>query len=166
MFLATLIFSAPGWLWFAAGALAIALILLFWSYRAAPSGALRWSCPALKTLGLAALAFCLLEPLWTGQRARPGANLFAIVADNSQGLEIRDRGENRSRGEWLRDLLDPQHASWQGTLEENFDVRRYVFDARLQTIKDFSELTFAGRSSALGTALRTLHERYHGRPLA
>ena len=130
MFLATLIFSAPGWLWFAAGALGIALILLFWSYRAAPSGALRWLCPALKTLGLAALAFCLLEPLWSGQRARPGANLFAIVADNSQGLQIKDRGATRSRGEGLRALFNPQQASWQGTLEENFELRRYFFGSR------------------------------------
>src|SRR5438309_10474618 len=148
MFLATLIFSAPGWLWFAAGALAIALILLFWSYRAAPSGALRWSCPALKTLGLAALAFCLLEPLWSGQRARPGANLFAIVADNSQGLQIKDRGAIRSRAELLRDLLNPQRAPWLGALEQNFELRRHFFDARLQSTKDFSELTFDGRASA------------------
>src|SRR5215510_11991240 len=135
MSLATLIFSGWNWLWLAGCVLGIALALLFWSYSAATSGWVRWACLALKTVGLTALAFCLLEPLWTGQRARPGANLFAIVADNSQGLEIRDRGEQRSRGEWLRDLLDPQHASWQGTLEENFDVRRYAFDARLQTIK-------------------------------
>jgi hypothetical protein len=27
-----------------------------------------------------------------GQRARPGANMLAIVADNSQGLQIKDPG--------------------------------------------------------------------------
>jgi uncharacterized membrane protein len=120
----------------------------------------------LKVLGLAALLTCLLEPLWSGQRARPGANLFAIVADNSQGLQIKDRGETRNRGEVLRDILDPQRGAWQGKLEENFELRRYLFDARLQGIKDFNELVFDGRSSAIGTALRTLTERYRGRPLA
>ncbi len=163
---ATLIFSGSNWLWFAAGTLVLALLLLFWSYRAASAGAARWVCLFLKMLGLVALAFCLLEPLWSGQRARPGANLFAIVADNSQGLQIKDRGQTHTRGQFLRDLLNPQRAAWQATLEENFDVRRYFFDTRLQTTKDFNQLAFDGRASAIGSSLRTLADRYRGRPLA
>jgi len=163
---ATLIVPHWAWFWPVAGALAWAALLLFGSYRAAPPGTARWVCPCLKMLGLMALAFCLLEPLWSGQRARPGANLFAIVADNSQSLLVKDRGATRSRGELLRDLLNPQRARWLGTLEENFEVRRYFFDARLQTAKDFDELTFNGRASALGAALRTLADRFQGRPLA
>ena len=58
---------------------------------------LRWACFALKVVGLAALALCLLEPLWLGQRARPGGNLFAVLADNSQGMGIKDQGASRSR---------------------------------------------------------------------
>jgi len=166
MFLASLTFSGWNWLWPVAGAMCVALLLLIWNYRAAPRGIVRWVCLGLKLLGLAALAVCLLEPLWSGQRAKPGANLLAIVADNSQGMQIKDRGETRSRGEVLRDLLDPQRARWQGTLEENFEVRRYFFDARLQTTKDFGELVFDGRASAIGATLRTLAERYRNRPLA
>src|SRR5437773_10890013 len=129
MSLAALVFSSWNWLGFVAGTLAVALMVLFWNYRAAPAGAVRWVCLSLKLLGLAALLFCLLEPLWSGQRARPGGNLFAVVADNSQGLQIKDRGETHSRGELLRGLLDAQQQSWQGALEENFDLRRYFFDA-------------------------------------
>src|SRR5437870_12890754 len=132
MSLATLIFSSWNWLWLATGVMGIALVLLWWSYRAATAGVVRWICLVLKMVGFAALALCLLEPLWSGQRARPGANLFAIVADNSQGLQIKDRGENRTRGDVLRALLDQQRSSWQGTLENNFEVRRYFFDTRLQ----------------------------------
>lgn len=166
MFLASLLFSSWNWLWFAGAVFALALLLLFGSYRAAPPGVARWLCPLFKALGLAALALCLLEPLWSGQRAQPGANLFAVVADNSQGLQIKDRNALQTRGEFLRGLLDPQRASWQGTLEENFDLRRYFFDARLHPTHDFAELDFSGRSSGIGTALRTLAERYRGRPLA
>ena len=166
MFFAALTFSGWNWLWPVVGAMFVALLLLIWNYRAAPRGMVRWVCLCLKLLGLAALAVCLLEPLWSGQRAKPGANLLAIVADNSQGMQIKDRGETRSRGELLRDLLDPQRKAWQGTLEENFEVRRYFFDARLQTTKDFSELVFDGRASAIGATLRTLAERYRNRPLA
>jgi uncharacterized membrane protein len=166
MSLAALVFSSWNWLGFVAGTLVLALVVLFWNYRGAPDVGVRWVCFSLKLLGLAALGLCLLEPLWSGQRARPGGNLFAIVADNSQGLQIKDRGDVHTRGDFLRELLDSQKATWLGTLEENFDLRRYFFDGRLQTTKDFSELAFDGRASAIGSTLRTLAERYRGRPLA
>jgi uncharacterized membrane protein len=162
--LGSLSFAGWSWLWFAAGAVGIGFLLLLWSYRSASP--VRWICIPLKLLGFAALAVCLLEPLWSGQRARPGANLFAIVADNSQGLQIKDRDETKSRGELLREVLNSQRENWQDSLEQNFELRRYLFDARLQATKDFSELAFDGRATALGSALRTLSERYRGRPLA
>jgi uncharacterized membrane protein len=167
MTFAALTFSGTNWLWPVVGFVAVAAVVLIWSYRTTKTGgALRWVCLALKTLGIAALGICLLEPLWTTQRARPGSNLFAVVADNSQGLQIKDRGDSRSRGELLRELLDPATAHWQATLGETFDVRKYFFDARLQSTEDFHELAFDGRSTALASSLRTLKERFQGRPLA
>src|SRR5215472_7343150 len=103
MLLASVIFSGWHWFWLCVAGLALGMVLILWSYGAAPSGLSRILCPTLKALGIAALALCLLEPLWSGQRARPGANLFAVVADNSQGLQIRDRGASGTRGEALRD---------------------------------------------------------------
>jgi uncharacterized membrane protein len=166
MIASTLIFSNNHWIWLAITAVVLGLGLLIWSYRAAPSGPLRWLCISLKLFGVAVLAFCFLEPLWSSQRAKPGANLFAIVADNSQGLQIKDAGESRSRGDLLKETLDAQHAPWQQTLADNFEVRKYTVDARLQSSKDFAELAFDGPASNLGAALRTLAERYRGRPLA
>jgi uncharacterized membrane protein len=162
----SLTFSALNWLWPAVTFVAVATLVLVWSYRASAGHALRWPCLALKTLGIVALALCLMEPLWLGQRPRPGANLFAVVADNSQGLQIKDAGDTQSRGEKLRELVDPAKAAWQATLGDTFELRRYVFDARLQASNDFRELTFDGRSTALGAALRTIGERFQGRPLA
>ena len=141
-------------------------LLIAWTYRPAPVMSLRVVCSTLKLLGFAALASCLLEPLWSGQRARAGANLFAIVADNSQGLQIKDRGASQTRGQILRDLLNPQHGRWLATMDDNFELRRYFFDARLQATKDFSELDFDGRSSAIGSSLKALGERFRGHPLA
>jgi uncharacterized membrane protein len=164
--LATLIFSGWNYVWFVAPVLVLATALLVWSYRSSPPGIAQWLCPLFKAVGLSALAFCLLEPLWSGQRVKPGANLFAVVADNSQGLLIHDKGAARNRGEILRDLLTARSANWQEPLDDNFEVRRYFFDARLQSTKDFSELDFGGRSSRIGGALRTLAERYRNRPLA
>jgi len=166
MLFASLVLANRPWLLPALAAVLVAAGLLLWSYRATPGGWVRRTCFALKSAGIAALAFCLLEPLWSGQQARPGANRFAIVADNSQGLSIRDAGAIPTRGETLRSWLDAGHRDWPATLADTFDVRRYRFDARLQATPDFSDLTFDGRSSAIGAALRTLAERNRGRPLA
>ena len=59
----------------------------------------------------------------------------------------RDRGETRSRAVASRCSIPNTRA--QGTLEENFEVRRYFFDARLQTTKDFVTRD-DGRASAIG----------------
>ncbi|HTL16734.1 MAG TPA: glutamine amidotransferase [Patescibacteria group bacterium] len=164
--MATLIFSGWNYVWWVALLLSLSVVALFWSYRAAPSGWPRWICPLLKAGGLLALGLCLLEPLWSGQRVKPGANLFVVVADNSQGLQIHDRGSSQSRGEALRDLLAARRGDWQEALDDNFEVRRYYFDARLQPTKAFTELDFNGHSSRIGSALQTLAERYRNRPLA
>jgi len=167
MMFAAILISGREWLLPAAGFLLVAALLLVWTYRRAQADRkLRTACAFLKLLGLAVLLACLLEPLWTTQRARPGANFFVVVADNSQGLGIKDRGETQTRGAALTNLLALQPGNWQDKLENNFQVRRYLFDTRLQSTKDFSELTFDGRASSIGGALRTIGERFRGQPLA
>jgi uncharacterized membrane protein len=166
MSVATLLFSGRSWLWPALVFVLASLFLLVWSYRSAPArSGTRALCFALKLLGLAALAACLLEPLWSRERAKPGANYFALLADNSQGMQIKDRGAEQTRGEQLRKVLT-QPAGWLGKLDENFQLRRYSFDTRLQSATDFSELHFDGRSSSLISSLRTLADRFKGQPLA
>jgi hypothetical protein len=45
-------------------------------------------------------------------------------------------------------------------------VRNYLADSRLLATADYRDLTFDGRTSALGAALKTLVERHRGQPLA
>ena len=99
----TLTFSAGAWLWPALAVGVVALAALAWGYHRAAGHPWRWGLAALKALGCAALVLCLLEPTWVRQRARPGANLFAVLADNSQSLQVRDPGATRARGEELRE---------------------------------------------------------------
>ena len=94
----TLTFSAGAWLWPALATGVVALVALAWGYRRAAGHPWRWRLAVLKALGCAALVLCLLEPTWVRQRARPGANLFAVLADNSQSLQVRDPGATRARG--------------------------------------------------------------------
>lgn len=164
---AAIVISGREWALPAAGFLFVAILLLVWTYLRAPvDRKLRTACAFLKLLGLAALLACLLDPLWSSQRAKPGANFLAIVADNSQGLGIKDRGETQTRGAALTNLLAHEPGNWQDKLENQFQVRRYIFDSRLQSTKDFSELTFDGRASSIGAALKTVGERFRGQPLA
>lgn len=164
---AALVFSGWHWRWAALAGLALGLVLLAWSYRSAGRlGPYRWLALLLKTLGLAALLFCLLEPFWSSQRAKPGANLCLIVADNSQGLQIHDRGASRSRGEQLREWLDPVQQTWPARLAEQFETRLFSFDARVQTLEAPAQLRFDGPATALNHALRALAERFNGRPVA
>ena len=148
-----------------AAACALAFIAATYLRTQAPRG-LRLGCAALKLIGVAALLACLLEPMWTSQRAKPGANVLAIVADNSLSMTLRERGANESRGETLRRVLTGERNAWRTTLAENFEVRGYLTDARLQPTEEFRDLAFDGRASALGHTLAQLAERHRGQPLA
>ncbi|HSH96622.1 MAG TPA: glutamine amidotransferase [Roseimicrobium sp.] len=164
----SLIFAGRDWLWPAVGVVVATLLLLLWSYsKSALPPRLRAACFFLKLTGLLLLAFCVLEPLWSGQRAKSGANQLVILADNSRGMSIKDGGALKTRGEEMRDLIsDPQKAKWLGVVEEDFKVRRYQFDRRLEYSRDFAELRFDGPATSLASALRGVAERHRNQPLA
>ena len=165
--LATIIFSGGNWLLPAIAALVLLAAAVVWSgHRSTTERRVRIGCALLKLAGILLLVLALLEPLWVGQRARPGANFFAVLADNSQSLLVKDAGDAQSRGELLRQTLNRDAKGWQSVLSENFQVRRYTFDARLQNTRDFSELDFDGRASSLGNALKTAIEQWRGQPVA
>jgi uncharacterized membrane protein len=165
--LATILFSNRAWTIPILAGVIILIVAIIWSWRrGASQGWVAIVCSLLKILGVLALAICLLDPMWVGERARPGANIFGIIADNSQSLKMKDAGETRSRGDILHEQLTGGAKGWRSALDENFQVRRYTFDSRLQNTRDFSELNFDGRASALGASLRTAIEYWRGQPVA
>lgn len=165
--LATIAFSSRDWLYPALILLIAVAAALVWSgHRGAVSTRIQLGCGLLKLAGALMLAVCLLEPRLVGQRAKPGANVFGIIADNSQSLQIKDAGRSQSRGEILRQTLTKDDGGWQSALTENFQVRRYEFDSRLRDLRDFGELSFDGRASALANALHTVSDLWRGQPVA
>jgi len=161
-----LVLGSPSWFWPATASATIALLLIVWSYlRSGPFGGARLCAGVLKASAIVALALCLIEPLFSGMRPRPGANLFIILADNSQSLQLRDRGRRATRGEEMIDQLQ-EGTEWQTRFSQDFDVRRYVYDTRIRPVKDFSELNFAGNGSALAASLSNITDRYQNRHLA
>ena len=163
----SLFLAGRDWLWPSAIAIALAVLFVAMSYlrTSAPTG-LRLACAGLKLLGFVALLACLLEPMWSGERAKPGANVLAVLADNSLSMKLHGRGETETRGETLLRFVAGERNLWRPQLAESFEVRNYLVDSRLQATQDFRELAFEGRSTALGGALQTLGERHRGQPLA
>src|SRR6185436_18409170 len=96
--LAAIFISGRDWIVPAGGLFAAVVLALLWSYtRNRAETRIGVTCFLLKLLGAAALAACLVEPLRMGQRVKPGSNFFVVVADNSQGMQIHDRGNPQSR---------------------------------------------------------------------
>ena len=163
----SIVFKSPEWLPVALGVSALVILVSLWGYgRARLPMRLKVTGITLKTLGIALLCFCLLEPELVQEKAKSGANFIAVLADNSQGMAIRDAGSTTSRAEDLAKALKPQPGDWQEALDENFQIRRYSFDTRLRTTGDFDSLDFKGRASSLIGSTRNIGQRFSGRPLA
>ena len=119
-----------------------------------------------KLAGFLLLAACLVEPLWSGTRAKPGENLFLILADTSHSLSIKDDTEQPSRSEQLKKLLSENNSRWQTRLRQDFDVRTYQIGERLELLENVNEIENTTSHSQILSSLRTINERFHNRPLA
>ena len=164
--LAEVTLGARHWLGGAVLLSAVTLAMLVWSYRRGSARSwVRGLAALLKGIAVVALAVCLVEPLFTGTRPRPGSNLFLVVADNSRSLKLSDGDTTASRGQSMQRLLADE-STWLTRLAQDFDVRRYVFDTNLRPAKSFSALTIDGEASAMNTALAALVDRFRGQPVA
>ena len=159
--------SGKEWLVPVAIALVVAMAFVWWAYHKAPTdGKTRFTCISLKIIGIVLLLLCLIDPMTTKERASPGANLLALVADTSEGLNLTDAGASQSRAANLQAALETKKESWQTKLAKDFELKRYRFDTRLANLTDFNDLTFEGSASRLGESIRTLARRFQGQPLA
>ena len=158
--------GAPAWVIPALIIGSLLLLELFVAYFRLPQARqLRLACFALKSVAVVLMVGCLIEPLWQTARPQPHENIAAILVDNSRSMRINNPGEQvRRQQELLETLRDDTR--WRERLAQNFDVRNYAFDTRLQRVKDYQSLEFEGNSSSLRTVLSTLSGRYHGQPLA
>lgn len=164
--LADIVLGARGWVVPAICLAAVAVAVVVWSYFTSRTSSWVSSvCTLLKVAGIVLIAICLVEPLVTGTRPRPGSNLFLVVADNSHSLQLSDRGSGQSRGQTMKGQLQEQ-ASWLSRLAQDYDVRRYTFDAGLHPVQDFTGLTFDGEASTLSSTLASLRDRFAGQPVA
>lgn len=168
--IASLVFSNSDWLWPAVIFAGLGLVFLVVGYARSPlRGAARFFGFLFKLTGLVLLALSLLEPMWTGESPKKGANDLVVLADNSRGLSVKGPQGGDTAGEALARVVRGSNGElpgWLETLGDTFRLQTYTFDSRLRRSADFSELDFSGDASALLTGLRSLRARFDQRPLA
>ena len=142
-----------------------AIITLLWNYGFSRlGGATKFGLATLKLLAIALLAICLLEPMNRYERPKTGENIIVVAADNSESLQLKNRGANKSRAEELAARLDPQ-SPWLQKLESDFDVRKFCFNRQLEPT-DFRNYAAIGQGSSIGTSIQMIADRFRDRPLA
>ena len=161
---ARLLIGDNSWLWpaIAIGVVGILLTGLLNYRRLAAAGA----ATVLRVVGWVLITACLVNPLWSSARPRRGANVFAVVIDNSSSQTVTDR-EGQSRAERFNELLERTEADgWLRRLDEQFDLRRFTLSDYLQVTQRLESQDFDGKSSQLHTGLTQLAERFQDQPLA
>jgi uncharacterized membrane protein len=156
----TLILQHPERLALAIAILVLAAAFLIWGYRRSPlRGLSKLAAITCKLTAWGLLVFCLTDPVWSRKQPKIGENEVAIVADNSQSLQVPEALGANTRAEAVRAALgkDPQSPpAWLDELGRMFRVKTQIVDQRLQSVADFSQLDFTGTKSELERGLKTL----------
>ena len=163
------LWGAPEWTIPAALIVVVLASLVIWNYaqRGVLAG-IRVTAGLLKLAAIVLLAICLLQPLRSGTRPRPNANLLPILVDNSQSMRLKPAdnstliGSAETRGEMATAAFDDD-ATWKNRLAQTFDVRTYSFDSRLESIDDPQALPMDGHVSSLFGGLQSLKDRFADR---
>lgn len=158
--------GAVGWIWPSVLLILLALVVTSWAYwQGRASGGWKALMIAMKLAAFLLLAICLLEPMYQYSRPEAGANLMVVLADDSQSLQIKDRGKTETRETELKRKLT-EDSGWLNQLAEDFDVRRYQFDRRLRPVANYSEYAADQRGSDLLSNIGLVTSRFSGRPSA
>ncbi len=161
-----LVWGAAEWAWPAAiitGVLSL-LVLHSYSSRGGPTW-VRSMAAMLKIVAIALVALCLVEPMAQGTRPRPRANVLPILVDTSRSMMIGSTSDDTNRFDRMIAAVDDQ-TPWMVRLGQAFDVRRYRFDERIENVNSFDAVAADGNVSSMNTALRSLADRFAGRPVA
>ncbi|TWU41106.1 glutamine amidotransferase [Novipirellula artificiosorum] len=164
--LADIFWGSADWMIPVIGVAVVLTALTIWNYsRNRPVGVVGMLAAISKILAIALIAVCLLEPMQNGTRPRPKSNVFPIIVDNSQSMQLKPNDASESRGERAQRLLTSGN-TWVDRLEQDFDVRRYSFDSRLKSISSGSfDLPLDGYATSLSASIEALGLRFASRPV-
>ena len=114
--------------------------------------------------GLALLIFMLLRPLLVISTTVPQQNFVGILLDDSRSMSITD-SDDRPRGDAVTEILR-QGSKLLEDLGDRFKVRQFALARDARRISSAADLTFNGRQTDLGAALRSARQELSGVPLA
>jgi hypothetical protein len=158
-------FAQPQWMPWVLLAGFVLLIASILSYRGSRMPMrFRVIAIAMRTLGIGLLLACLLEPMGSIEKAKPQANAFALLVDNSQSARETWKSIGQSKGyseplAWAQQQLMDE-TDWVRDLGEEFRLRRYLFDYSLHAIDSFEGIQQTGNESVLIHSLESLFDRY------
>ncbi len=155
--------------WLAFTIALIVLLPLAWrSWRSNDSqlGSARSFALLFRVFGILFVAFAIADPQITSERPAQGANIVALLADNSKGLSITEAGSEQSRGEKLRSILTETSFPWIEQLKETFQVRSYLFDTQARRSANFEGLDYVGLQSNVESSIKGLSTRLQNKPVA
>ena len=148
---------------------AISLIvaaIVIWNYsQRGIASPIRMVATLLKLAAVGLIALCLLEPMRSGTRPRPQSNVMPILVDNSQSMHLKSVHSDKSRGQKVAELMDDE-LDWRVRLAQAFDVRTYLFDARLESVDSIDDYPMTGYVSSMKSSLSALSDRFADRPIA
>ncbi|MGB7347566.1 MAG: hypothetical protein WBD20_25310 [Pirellulaceae bacterium] len=160
------LWGAPSWV---IPTIVIAIVmaaLVIWNYsQRGIVTPVRLFATLLKLAAIGLIAICLLQPMRSGTRPRPQANVMSILVDNSQSMQVKSADNDQSRGKEVAALLDDK-SDWRIRLAQSFDVRTYAFDTRLENAVSVAALPMNGSVSSLKSSLVSLSQRFADRPVA
>ena len=161
-----IVWGAPQWMLPALLIAGLLAIVVLWGYsRPYAAATVRILAAILKLVAVLLLAFCLLEPMRSGTRPRPQANILPILVDNSRSMQLKTDVGDESRRVQVARMVD-EGADWRRRLAQAFDVRSYLFDSRLESVDDLSAFEADGYASSLAGSLTALSDRFNTRPVA
>ncbi len=105
-----------------------------------------------------------MNPTLVRNQFRPGENIIVLLTDNSSSMQIQEQ-DGGSRSDQYLEVLDADEGEWLTRLTQDFDLRRYSFDERINQFENFSTLEFDGRRSQLASAVESIQQRFRNQPL-
>jgi uncharacterized membrane protein len=180
--LAVISMGRPDWLIPAIAIVVVGVIILVRACRRADvDRRAQLLAAAFKFIGLALLAVCLVEPVWSDIQPKPHSNMFLMLVDNSQSLGVKNQSPKTSTDDKttedvaseseptlatdIQRLLKDDKAAWRKRLEQDFDFHQFAFDRRIRHVADASHLSWDGDQSGLRNAINSVAERFQGQPV-
>lgn len=144
------------------------------SYGSAASSKVRLLGTVIRSIGLAILCICLLEPIRSIIAPKSQANSVAVLLDNSRSMRAlyEDLGseaiasetspEKSARDRLLASFSNTisDQASWIQDLGAQYKVRKFLFGGQLRSVDDLGEWTGSEYESNIQGAIQSLKARY------